>query len=299
VSHSVLGLFGKIPAENDFVGVHDEGWRDEDLDDWLQQSQAALERFAVRLPANKPTTLLLRRRGASFAALVVPGTDRSGRPFPTAVFEPLDSTSPERCAVFALEGNPFAQAAARVLELAAKADVNGLERCLSEVSGGLLERLANAELGVGESLRRAAARPLLELLGDSASYAFSTLRMACEEARNGVDESLLVRCPAGDATARVFWIVLAGRWLRPGGSAFVIVDGNGGADLELCFGEPPPELVALALVPLPVSSLGHWLLMTSTAEARESAESNLSKSELQALRDPRATLADLLGAFAP
>jgi type VI secretion system ImpM family protein len=295
----MLGLFGKIPAETDFVGVHDGPWREEALDEWMQRSHAALARLGVKLPVTKPTTVLLKLRSAAFAVLVVPGIDRAGRAFPTVVFKSLTSTSPEQCAVFALEGNPFASAAAEVFDLVAQADVAGLTRRLALVSGGLTDKLSAAQDKVREMLQRASSRPLLDHLGDSAGYAFSTLRVACEEARDGAPEPLLVRCPSPNESARVFWIVLAGRWLGETESAFVSIDDPASPDLEMCFGDPPPELIASALAPLQASSMGHWLLTTSAAEARESAASVLSATELAALRNPSATLAELLTAFAP
>jgi type VI secretion system ImpM family protein len=297
MSEPMLGLFGKIPAENDFVGVHDESWREEALDDWMQRSAAALARLGVRLPAGKPITVLLKLRSAAFVVLVVPGMDRAGRAFPTVVFKSLASTSPEQCAVFALEGNPFATAAAEVFELVAQADVEGLARRLALVSGGLPDRLAAAQDQVREMLQRASSRPLLDHLGDSAGYAFSTLRLACQEARDGAPEPLMVRCPSPSESARVFWIVLASRWLGDAESAFVSVDDASAPDLELCFGDPPPELIASALSPLAASSMGHWLLTTSAESARQNATSTLSPPELAALRNPGATLGELLEAF--
>jgi type VI secretion system protein ImpM len=92
-TRDVVGVYGKIPAQGDFVRIHAADPAAQALDVWIQESLEALSRANAELP-REPVYFM--HQGAGQGALVgvlMRSADRVGRVYPLAVFARVDPST--------------------------------------------------------------------------------------------------------------------------------------------------------------------------------------------------------------
>src|SRR4051812_1354247 len=113
------GLVGKVPAQADFLKIQTAAPSAQALHRWLEDANEGLMRGAHKLPP-QPTSFAFAAAESLLVGVLVPGRDKVGRTFPTALFA-VGSVHPELalvCETFA----PFLRASETVLETAENLD---------------------------------------------------------------------------------------------------------------------------------------------------------------------------------
>ncbi len=298
---AAVGIYGKIPAERDFVRVNAGAFLRAGLDSWFQEGLEHLQRERTRLPAEPACFVLSLAAGAQpFVGVLAPGEDALGRAFPVVIFSPLDSQGvregfprlPSRLASFCQASARLATAAHALATAQLAAEIDGLAFGLRpDVQAlepdALLVRSNSSELraAVGE-------------LPEAAAYALSTLVAACSQARAQPSPArvLVLDCPATSDELRTFWLELVRRHLGTGAPmpSFLWTQESGRVLIAL---GPAPSLMLAYLADPDHKGSRRWPLRTLNQSARVNAAEKLSPAQKQVLSAGDASLADVLLAF--
>lgn len=301
VTRGLPGLFGKIPANGDFVG---SGARDrlaQGFTRWLEEATDACHRAGTALPPS-PIRFLFRAAGdASGLVGALRGSrDRVGRQFPLAVFLPAGGRFLETAWPCLPAGcRPFLDAAAGLLgeadALTAPALADRL-RSLPLPGPGDLARAEEEGRDVAGRLRGRDFQ--LRVFGDPALgrhlYGLHAFGSACRavRGREPARAEVVLDCPVegeGDLWA---WLELARRVLAwPGAPPFLWRDGSSGR-LLLSLG-PPPAAVMTSLGEPRRDGTRVWPLAGAQASAVASARRTLGEAGAAALERPDSTIAEL------
>ncbi len=293
-----VGIFGKVPAQGDYLRAGALGSAARAFDGWLAQGLDALKRGGGKLP---PVRFLYRCAEAKdvLVGTFVPSRDAVGREFPLAVVATFGAG--ELVAGFAALPVAFDGFFAGAEALLAGAPAKkALE--LTDALRGVAPPAA-AELGLSLAGLRARfsampATALLEdggLAGDVRAYALSTFAAACQSARGTAagKAAIVLDCPARSPEAACAWLDLA---RRSGGfsdappSAFWTAD-----RLLLGLGVASSAIVpSLARPDAPPQQI--WPLHTKSADAASRAKQSLSPALRRVLDDPGATVDAVLAA---
>jgi type VI secretion system protein ImpM len=300
-------LFGKLPAQRDFVRVGSarHGW----FESWLEEG---LEQVAAREGALPPgiARFLLAPGGEVLSGVFVPSRDAVGRDFPLAIFRCWPALPPQDPAATWHDEVGFCRHAAA---LAAEAPALPPEQVESAVAA-----LARSEAEVGgpgegalagwrDPLRQIPALLALEtafgaLAQGGPAHSLMTVTGACDAAARSEKNALglTLELPAPDGALVSFWLALCHQRLhRPGVSETAISALMHPGRLVLALGaaaRSPAPLVACCLGLL--AGPRHWLGMSEDAGLRAQSSRKLPpgvKSQLES--SPPASLIDLLGAF--
>jgi type VI secretion system protein ImpM len=227
------GVFGKIPAQGDFVRLNASTPAALAFDAFLQESLDGLRRTGGDLvPEPVRFAFFDAGGGTGVCGVFAPSRDSVGRSYPLSVFAPLASA--RDVAALPIVTRQFVEAAG---ELLAEAESLGAPAIASRVRElpGLSEEGAGAE-----TLRRMLDGTGAEWLWktmfpdeplSSAAYAIHTAKLACDSAgaRASAGTGVILDCPTPNEPAALFWLATVEALLggRGGGGAAAA---GGGAD---------------------------------------------------------------------
>jgi type VI secretion system protein ImpM len=299
---TAVGLFGKTPAERDFVRVNAGAFLRAGLDRWFQEGVEQLRSERSQLPAEPAHFLFVPAAGAApFAGAFVPGQDAVGRIFPVIVFAALDPQPQADIPLIPLRLGSFYMASAR---LATAAHALTTEQLTSEIHTLASDPWPPATPGgVDAGLLRSSSSDLRVAVGGSpeaAAYALSTLIAACSQTKARPPESparvLVLDCPAPTAELRTFWLELVRRHLNAKAQvpSFLWTEASG----RLLVGLGVASSLMLAYLADPDhKSSRRWPLCTSNQNARVGAAEKLSSAQRQVLAAEDASLTDIVATF--
>lgn len=289
-----MGLYGKIPAECDFVRVNAGAFLQAGLDRWFQEGVERLQR--ARLPEEPACFLLSPAAGLlPFVGVFAPGEDALGRAFPVVVLAALDQPPRADLSLLPLRLASFFEAAAR---LAAAAHELATGQLAAEIDT-LASDVRPAAQTLDGLLLRSSGADLCAALGgpcEAAAYALTTLVAACTQTKTRQPESsarvLVLDCPAPTDELRTFWLELVQRRLDALMPSFLWTRESG--RLLIALG-PAPSLMLAYLADPDHKSSHRWPLRTPIAHV--DAMEKLSPSQRQVLAAGDASLADVLHVF--
>ena len=294
-------LYGKIPAQGDFLRANVVDPAAVEFSRWLEEAQEGMYRTGAALPALPVcfVHVVPQARTAVVGALL-PSRDAVGRVFPFAAFLPLDTGQLARSYPRApLALSMFLGEVARLGRDAATLPAPAvLDRIRQLPVPGPAEWSLADELT--ERLLDQPARGLLASLGEppaGAAYGLRTFLGACsgDAAEPPARARVVLECPlAGEGPA--VWLELARRVLRWRSPPPFFWTEAAPPRLLLCLGAPPPSMLGLLARPDPRSNLV-WPLRTSQRTAAETALAALSAEQRAAVDDPDRTLRQLFTAF--
>jgi type VI secretion system protein ImpM len=301
IANPVVGVYGKIPAQADFVRVNVGELTRLGMDRWFQEAHEVVHAERSRLP-DEPAFFAIAPSGARAVLLgaMVPGQDAVGRTFPVIVFAALDLAVATDFPLVPQSYARFYEGAAALLQNAATMTSADLHAQAQGLSADLVpERLADPI----SLLRREHAAPLGLALGGlphGAAYAFRTLLTGCERARSASHAPsgvVTVDGPAPTDASRLLWLELIRRRLgwRDAIPSFVWT-ARESSRLLVSLGPPATGLLAF-LANSRHKSGRFWPLSTDVESALDQAVVALTPDQRRVLESP-ATLADLLAVFA-
>ncbi len=300
IREPAAGLYGKIPAERDFVRINAGDFQQAALDRWFQEGVECLHAEHTRLPDEPTHFLLIAPGGDAFVGGFMPGEDAVGRNFPLVVSvrleaHKLDEALPLLPSIF----GPFYEAAATVAEAArglSAQDLAAQVDWLKETLKQSAPALPLDELLAGSSFFE--LRVAIGALNEGGAYALHTLTTACEQASTKPPESakqtVTVECPTPTDGMRAFWLELICRKLRQGAVAPSVMWTQ--SRLLVALGPAPPQMLAYLANP-EHKSQRFWPLRTNVVAANEKAAQALSPTQLQLLESGQASLAAVLATF--
>ena len=298
----VLGLYGKIPAERDYVRINAGEFQQAGMDKWFQEGVECLHTEGTRLPEEPAHFVLLAPGGSAFIGCLRPGEDRVGRSFPLIIAMHLEiAPGPDALPLLPAIFAPFFAAAA---QLAEQAKAMGTQALAAQVEGlrGSLGRSAEL-LSLDELLARSSFFELRVAVGgydEGAAYALHTMVTSCRQAQEAAagaaKRTVTVDCPTPTDGMRIFWLELVRRLL---GSAPVMPSLLWTASrLLVALGPPPAQILAYLANPEHKSSR-YWPLRTNSPAANVKAGQGLSAEQQRLLGSGQVSLAGVLAAFTP
>jgi type VI secretion system ImpM family protein len=295
-----VGLYGKIPAERDYVRINAGDFQHAGMDQWFQQGVESLHAEHIRLPDEAVSFLLVSPTGETFVGAFRPGEDGVGRNFPLVISVRLEARKlidalPLLPTVFA----PFFEAAATVAEAArglTAQDLASQVDWLKETFGHTAESLPLDALLAGSSFFE--FRVAVGGVKEGAAYAMHTLGSACEQAVSKPAESakqtVTLDCPTPTDGMRAFWLELIRRRL---GSAATTPSMMWTTNrLLVALGPAPAQMLAYLSNPEHKGSR-YWPLRTNNIAANEKAMQSLTPAQVQLLTTGEVSLAAVLAAF--
>jgi type VI secretion system protein ImpM len=295
-----MGLFGKIPAERDFVRVNAGTFLRAGLDRWFQEGIEHLQRERTHLPAEPAHFLLSPAAGApAFVGTLAPGEDALGRAFPVVIFATLDShLVSERFPLLPMWLAGFCQASARLATAAHALAAAQLVTEIEALASGIRPSVQASDINM--HLVRSSCSSLRTAVGgppEAAAYALTTLIAACSQSRTPVSPArvLVLDCPAPTDELRAFWLELVGRRLGADVQRPSCLWTQESGRLLVALG-PAPSLMLAYLADPDHKGTRRWPLRTLSQTARTGATEKLSPSQRQVLAAQDASLADVLSA---
>lgn len=298
---STPALYGKIPAQGDFLRSNVVDPAAVEFSRWLEEAQEGMYRTGAALPALPVcfVHVVPQARTAVVGALL-PSRDAVGRVFPFAAFAPVDAgqlarSYPRAPLAFSMFLGEVARLGRDVATLAAPAVLDRIRQL--PLPGPAEWDLADE---LTERLLDQPAQGLLSSLGQPPSggaYGLSTFLSACagEAAEVPARTRVVLECPlAGEGPA--VWLELARRVLRWRSPPPFFWTEAAPPRLLISLGAPPPSLLGLLARPDPRSSLV-WPLRTTQLAAADTALAALTAEQRAAVGDPDRTLRQLFSAF--
>jgi type VI secretion system ImpM family protein len=295
-----VGLYGKIPAERDFVRINAGEIQHAGLDQWFAQGIECLHGERLHLPDEPVHFVLVAPTGEAFVGGFRPGEDAVGRNFPLVIAVRLEARRLlEALPLFPSVFGPFFEAATTVAEAARglstqdlAAQVDWLKQTLEQSAPSL----PLDELLAGSSFFE--LRVAIGGLNEGAAYALSTLALACEQSVSKPPESakqtITLECPTPTDGMRAFWLELVRR--RLGTTAPTPSLMWTASRMLVTLGPPPPQLLAYLANP-EHKSQRYWPLHTSNLAANEKAVLGLPPGLSNLLASGQASLAGVLANF--
>jgi type VI secretion system protein ImpM len=295
-----VGLYGKIPAERDFVRINAGEFQQAGMDQWFQQGVECLHTERTRLPEEGVQFVLLAPNGDAFVGGFRPGTDGVGRNFPLVIAVRLEARRLlDAMPLFPSVFGPFFEAATTVAEAARglstqdlAAQVDWLKQTLEQSAPSL----PLDELLAGSSFFE--LRVAIGGMNEGGAYALSTLAMACEQSTTKPPESakqtITLECPTPTDGMRAFWLELIRRRLGPGAAMPSLM--WTATRMLVSLGPAPPQMLAFLANP-EHKSQRFWPLHTTSAAANEKAVQALTPAQSQLFASGQASLAGVLATF--
>ncbi|HVR63528.1 MAG TPA: type VI secretion system-associated protein TagF [Polyangia bacterium] len=299
----LIGVYGKVPSQPDFLRGNAGEWAQAGFDRWFQDAVETLRAEGTALPESGAGFLLAPAGGgAAFVGAFAPSTDAAGRSFPLVVFAPIDARAlPDTFPRVVLNHEAFVSAA------------GGLLGAASAVPGAMLigeaqelaPTLPSSPDGGGMNivLGNESAQPLLQAVGGAPAalgYALRTFALACDQAAKAGPAGrgvITVDAPAPDAAARALWLELARRRLRWRDAAPSLLWTEAPAGrLLVTLGQPTPAALSYLANPRHRAPR-FWPLRTDVASAVDQAVKALLPEQRRLVENPRASLGELVAAF--
>jgi type VI secretion system protein ImpM len=307
---SEAGLFGKIPAQGDFVRLNASTPAALAFDVFLQESLDALRRANTELvpePVRFAFFDAISKTG--IYGVFAPSQDAVGRQYPLSVFAGLRDGSAMPEIPFA--GRAFLDAAGDLLALGATlsaADLSARARALEVPQLGQQAPVA-ADGGARAALRRAlhdtGAVWLWQTLfsetpAEAVAYALRTLKSACDavKARPPTTPGVVLDCPAPNLQAALLWLALCEArlgWQATAAPSF-FWSASGGGRMLIALGPPPTALLSFLARPDSTSNK-LWPLRTGVASALGAAARELDPALQKVAAAPDGSLLDVVTAM--
>ncbi len=293
-----VGIFGKVPAQGDYLRAGALGSAARALDGWLAQGLDAQKRAGGKLPAARFLFRCAEVKDVLVGSLV-PSRDAVGREFPLCVVATFSAA--ELAPGFAALPVGFDAFFGGAEALLAGAGARKALELADGLRGVVVPAAAELGLSLAGLRARFASTPataLLEdggLVGDVRAYALSTFAAACQSARGTAagKAAIVLDCPARRPETACAWLDLArrlGGFSEAPPSAFWTSD-----RLLLGLGVAASAIVpALARPDAPPQQI--WPLHTRNADAAARAKQGLPPAYRRVLDDPHATVDDVLAA---
>lgn len=283
-------IFGKVPTRRDFLRL---GAGCSGFERWLEDGLEAVRGRGGALPEGSLSFYVPGVAGdADVVGVMASSRDQVGRTFPLAVIRTLPRGPAADLAATWEEQAGFLTKAEGLIADADRLGEAGLAAGLEEIAEDPTEP--------GNDPLVAPARPLLEaLLGsdNGPAHALATVAAACDAAKPvpGPDARtaapITFDAPAAETSARLFWLLLAGRRLGWDNARPTVVAGKDRLAFALSGVAAPGVLAAYALGVKAGSR--HWPLTTADAALRAKSAAGLAPALKSALAAPATTLADL------
>lgn len=284
---SGVALFGKLPAQGDFLRLDATGPTAELLVSWLHEAIEPVHRAGLALPAAPVRFLLVAPGGEAAVGTMIASRDKVGRAFPLCLFAGVPAASvvrqfpavPAAAAEFCAAAEALLGRAAELAPAALAEAARALPRPRDAREVEAAVSAAAAERPLAEVLARAFPAP-----DGAAAYGISTLGAALKQVRGGppAKATLAVEATAGDDAERWLWLELVRRglgWSAPPGLFWT------GGRLVVSLGPPPATVLAQLCDPShPPSKI--WPLRTDRAEAIAAARRGLAPEVQHALASP-------------
>jgi type VI secretion system ImpM family protein len=295
-----VGLYGKIPAERDFVRINAGELQQAGLDQWFAQGIEALHVERLHLPDEPVHFVLVAPTGDVFVGGFRPGEDAVGRNFPLVIAVRLEARALlDALPLFPSVFGPFYDAATTVAEAARTlstqdlaAQVDWLKQTLEQSAPSL----PLDELLAGSSFFE--LRVAIGGLQEGGAYALSTLATACEQSVSKPPESakqtITVDCPTPTDGMRSFWLELIRRRIGRGAMTPSVMWTS--TRMLISLGPAPAQMLAYLANP-EHKSQRYWPLRTSNVAANEKAVQALPPALSQLMASGQASLAGVLATF--
>jgi type VI secretion system protein ImpM len=301
---SAPGLFGKIPAQGDFVRVQASDPAARALALWLEAGSEPVRRRGLKTgPALLRFVLHPSATSRVLVGVLGESRDKVGREFPLAVFVGADAPDlRESFPALPVALRPVLDGAASLIAEAPSLAVSDLPARLGLLpvpDAAILEKAPAGATGPGAT--EPAAGLLARLFGEPDSgqplYAVHCVRSACEPVRS--QEPAVARavldCPAQEDLDRWIWLEMARRLLRWSGPPSFLWRESQPARLLLSLGPPPPSIFG-TLCDDAQTDGKLWPLTTQVQGAVEAARRSLGPSVVRSIENPNQTVADMVGA---
>lgn len=301
---AAAGLFGKIPAQGDFVRLNASTPAALAFDAFLQESLDGLRRTGGDLVPEPVRFAFFEGNGSGLCGVFSPSRDAVGRSYPLSVFVPLASSL--NVAAIPIVTRDFLDAGGELLALSESlpaAELATQVRQLPEVADGppaaeALHRLLN---DTGATWLWHSLFPEAPI--ESASYAINTTRLACDSAaaRASAGTGIVLDCPAPNEPAALFWLAAVEARLAAGTSTAVVApsffwSASHGGRMLIALGRPPSALLTFLTRP-DAASNRLWPLSTSLASARQASLRDLPPALRQRIESPDSSLLDVVAAL--
>ena len=279
---SPWGLFGKVPAQGDFLRLGVASPAAQALVGWLHEAIEPVHRAGAALPS-APVRFLFRgaRSPEALVGTMVASRDRVGRAFPLCAFTRV----PARALAAAFPGLPGAAdalcaAAEALLQRPEALEPGALPALVGALPGAADPAASHAALAAEAAGLPAAA--VLEALPDGgAAYALATFEAALGPHASGEPERapVAVDAPARREVERWFWLELARRLLAWPAPPVLLWTSE---RLLVSPGVPPATALQHLCAPArPPSKI--WPLVSERPEALAAARARLAPAATAAL----------------
>jgi type VI secretion system protein ImpM len=296
------GVFGKIPAQGDFIRLNASTPAALAFDVFLQEGLEALRRSGGQLvPEPVRFSFFDLPSKSGIYGVFAPSQDAVGRQYPLSVFAGLKGEG--GVAVVPFVGRGFLDEAAELLAFGATLSAADLfSRAKALDTPGL------GEDGGREALRKAlhdtGAAWLWQTLfpeapAESVAYALRTLKTACDTVKGKPPTSagVVLDCPAPNRHAALFWLALVdGRLGWKGAAPSFFWSASGGGRMLIALGPTPSAVLTfLARPDSPSNKL--WPLRTGVASARDAALRDLDANVREVAAAQDGSLLDVVAAM--
>jgi type VI secretion system protein ImpM len=299
-----LGVYGKIPAQGDFVRINASDQAAQSLDVWIQEGLETLHRMGVPFPAEP--LYFLHHGHPSLPATVgamIASHDSVGRVYPMTVFARVDPAwLATRWSGAPLGYGLFLRDATRILHDLARADAQLLGAWTRNLRLPSAHDLAQVDVVCMHALQNfTGAQVLPRMTGDPNAatcwYALKTAVDACDTARTRPSRTPIVLDGPLTGDLDLFaWLELMRRRLQGAFVPTVLWRESAPARMLACVG-PPSGVLLRYLVNPEDNAPQHWPLWTNRADAVAQARLALSPAHQAAIAQWNAPLESLLSAL--
>ncbi len=299
----MVGIYGKIPAQGDFVRVHASDPAAQSLDLWVQESLESLARAGAELPA-EPVYFLhhgAAPHGPALVGALLRSSDRVGRAYPLCPFARIDAASlPRLLSVTPTAWSLFLRDAAALAPELPRTDAAQLASRARALRAPTAFEAQQAEAVCQHALARYPTGDVLARLFSGAPfgqhyYAFKTVLDACDTTRSRPPRHpIVLDCPVGSDVDQFVWLELCRRRLYGAGVTVTCAWLEGASPRMLvCLGAASGSLLRFVARP-DDQSTQLWPLRTARPDAIELARQGLNAHQRQALDTGPAPLEALL-----
>jgi type VI secretion system ImpM family protein len=298
-----VGVYGKVPAQADFVRGNVGEMSRLGLDRWFQDAHEVVHAERHRLPAEPTSFVLAPTGGRLMLGVFVPSQDAVGRVFPIIMFALVDSHVAGGFPTIPQAYGRFFQGAAAALDGAETLTAAELTTRAQRLGDALVPDPTPDPAAALGGERMAPLGLALGGLPHGAAYALRTLQTGCDKAKAAPGGSptgvITVDAPAPTDAVRLFWLELIRRRLgwHDSQPTFLWTPATA-ASPRLLVGLGPPHNTLLSFLANPRHKSGRfWPLRTEVDAALDNALAALAPEQRRVLESPAATLAEVLAVF--
>jgi type VI secretion system protein ImpM len=294
------GVFGKIPAQGDFVRLNASTAAALGFDKFLQEALESLRRTNTELvPEPVRFSFFDTSSSSGIYGVFSPSQDAVGRQYPLSVFAP--SAAGDSAACVPIAARWFLDAAGDLLAMGSV--LSSADLCARARELAITSDQAAARASLRRTLNDTGAAWLWQTLfpdnvASETAYAIRTLQTACDAVRGKPPAmpGVVLDCPAPNSQGALFWLALAEARLgwRSAAPSFFWSASQGGRML-IALGPPPAALLSFLARPESTSNK-LWPLRTGSESARDSAVNTLDPTLKQLLAGPNTSLLEVVEA---